>query len=185
MNKWVVRAQSLQSCPTLCDPMDCNLPGSVHGDSPGKNTGVGCHALLQEIFPTQGSNLHLLCLLHWQVSFFYHWHHLGSPNFKLFPHNYLFIIKERTLQWRNLVSCAVTVTSTVEGQADITCPAEDSTAAVLPPRRHSWAQSRGSLRQLKLRRPSTGLYVPKCQSQETERPQEREKKKSHKKDDCD
>ena len=42
---------------TLCDSMDCNPPGSsVHGDSPGKNTGVGCHALLQGIFPTQGSN---------------------------------------------------------------------------------------------------------------------------------
>ena len=38
-----------QSCPTLCNPMDCSLPGcSVHGDSPGKNTGVGCHALLLE-----------------------------------------------------------------------------------------------------------------------------------------
>ena len=36
-------------------------------DSPGKNTGVGCHALLQGIFPTQGLNPHLLCLLHWQV----------------------------------------------------------------------------------------------------------------------
>ena len=35
-------------------------------DSPGKNTGVGCHAHLQGIFPTQGLNLHLLCLLHWQ-----------------------------------------------------------------------------------------------------------------------
>ena len=46
-----------QSCLTLCDPMDCSLPGSsIHGDSPGKNTGVGCHALLQGIFPTQGSN---------------------------------------------------------------------------------------------------------------------------------
>ena len=43
--------------PTLCDPMDCGPPASsVHGDSPGKNTGVGCHALLQAIFPTQGSN---------------------------------------------------------------------------------------------------------------------------------
>ena len=41
----------------LCNPMDCSPPGSsVHGDSPGKNTGVGCHALLQGIFPTQGSN---------------------------------------------------------------------------------------------------------------------------------
>ena len=46
-----------QSCPILCNPMDCSLPGSsVHGDSPGKNTGVGCHALLQGIFPTKGSN---------------------------------------------------------------------------------------------------------------------------------
>ena len=45
-----------QSCPTLCDPMDCSPPdSSVHGDSPDKNTGVGCHVLL-EIFPTQGSN---------------------------------------------------------------------------------------------------------------------------------
>ena len=45
-----------QSCPTLCDPMDCSLPdSSVHGNFPGKNTGVGCHALLQGI-STQGSN---------------------------------------------------------------------------------------------------------------------------------
>ena len=37
--------------------MDCSPPGSsAHGDSPGKNTGAGCHALLQGIFPTQGSN---------------------------------------------------------------------------------------------------------------------------------
>ena len=37
-----------QLCLTLCDHMDCSPPGSsVHGDSPGKNTGVGCHALLQ------------------------------------------------------------------------------------------------------------------------------------------
>ena len=36
-----------QSCLTLCDFMDCNPSGfSVHGDSPGKNTGVGCRALL-------------------------------------------------------------------------------------------------------------------------------------------
>ena len=41
-----------QLCPILCDPMDCSLPGSsVHGDSPDKNTGVGCHALLQGDFP--------------------------------------------------------------------------------------------------------------------------------------
>ena len=46
-----------QSWPTLCDPMDCSpLGSSVHGDSPGKNTGGGCHALLQGLLPTQGSN---------------------------------------------------------------------------------------------------------------------------------
>ena len=33
----------------------------------GKNSGVGCHDFLQEIFPTQGSNPHLLCLMHWQA----------------------------------------------------------------------------------------------------------------------
>ena len=46
------------SCPTLCNPMDCSPPGSSgHGDSPGKNTGLGCHFLIQGIFPIQGSNL--------------------------------------------------------------------------------------------------------------------------------
>ena len=40
---------------------------SLSLDFPGKNTGVGCHALLQGIFPTQGSNPCLLRLLHWQV----------------------------------------------------------------------------------------------------------------------
>ena len=50
-----------QSCPTLCDPMDCSLPGSsIHGDSSEKNTRVGCHALHQGTFLTQGSNLGLL-----------------------------------------------------------------------------------------------------------------------------
>ena len=42
-----------QSCLTLCDPMDCSPPGSsVHGDSPSKNTGVSCHALLRGVVPT-------------------------------------------------------------------------------------------------------------------------------------
>ena len=41
--------------------MDCRPPGSsVHGDSTGRNTGVGYHALLQGIFPIQGSNPDLL-----------------------------------------------------------------------------------------------------------------------------
>ena len=51
----------VKSCLTLCDTMDCSLPGSsVHGIFPGKNTGVGCHFLLLEIFPTQGLNLGLM-----------------------------------------------------------------------------------------------------------------------------
>ena len=44
-----------------CDRMDCSLPGSsVHGDSPGNNTGVGCHFLLQGVFLTQELNPSLL-----------------------------------------------------------------------------------------------------------------------------
>ena len=50
---WLVWHYGLQPTRLLCP-----------WDSPGKNTGVGCHALLQRIFPTQGSNP---CLLHWQV----------------------------------------------------------------------------------------------------------------------
>ena len=55
-----VHAQSLQSCPTLCDPVDYRLFCSW--DSPGKNAGVDCHALLYGIFPAQGLSLWLLCL---------------------------------------------------------------------------------------------------------------------------
>ena len=57
--------------------MDCSLPGSsVHGDSPGKNTGVGCHSLLQRIFQTQGSNPGLP---HCKQSLYY-LSHKGSPS---------------------------------------------------------------------------------------------------------
>ena len=77
-SQWVKVAQS---CLILCDPMDCSQPGSfVHRDSLGKDTGVGFHALLQEIFPTQGLNLGLLCC-RWIL---YRLSHQGSP---------------RTLEW--------------------------------------------------------------------------------------
>ena len=56
--------------------MDCSPPGSsVLGDSPGYNTGVGCHSLLQGIFPIQGSNP---VLLHCK-QILYHLSHQGSP----------------------------------------------------------------------------------------------------------
>ena len=65
-----------QSCPALCNPTDCSLPGfSVHADFPGKNTGLGCQALLQGIFPTQGSNP---ILLHCR-QILYHLSHQASP----------------------------------------------------------------------------------------------------------
>ena len=59
-------------CLTLCEPVDCSLSGSVACLSTGflgKDTGVGCHFLLQGIFPTQGLNLCLQHLLHWQAEF--------------------------------------------------------------------------------------------------------------------
>ena len=44
---YIYAAKSSQSCPTLCDPIDGSPPDSCPWDSPGKNTGVGCHFLLQ------------------------------------------------------------------------------------------------------------------------------------------
>ena len=65
-----------QSCLILSIPKDFSPPGSsVHGDSPGKNPGVGCHALLQGIFPTQGFNRGL-AHYRWIP---YHLSHQGSP----------------------------------------------------------------------------------------------------------
>ena len=61
-----------QLCLILCNPMNCSLPDfPVHGDSPGKNTGVGCRAL----FITQGSNPGLL---HCRQTL-YHLSHEASP----------------------------------------------------------------------------------------------------------
>ena len=83
-NRWVcpyfllcaVLCLVAQLCLTLFDPMDYSLLGSsVHRDSPGKNTGVGCYVILQGISPTQGSNsgpLHCRLIL-------YHLSHQGSP----------------------------------------------------------------------------------------------------------
>ena len=65
-----------QLCPTLCDMVHSPPDSSVHEiDSSGKNSGVGCHSLLQEIFPAQGSNPGLLHCR--QTS--YHLSHQESP----------------------------------------------------------------------------------------------------------
>ena len=63
-----IYTKSLQLCPTFCDPTDYGAARPLFPwDFPGKNTGVGCHALLPCILLTLGSNAHLLGLLHWQV----------------------------------------------------------------------------------------------------------------------
>ena len=88
-----------QLCPTLCDPMDCSPPGSsVHGDSPGKNIGVGCLALLQGIFPTQGLNPGLLHC-RWIL---YHLSHQGSPNM------YISNINKSFIEQSFLTACDIT-----------------------------------------------------------------------------
>ena len=67
--------------------MDYSIPGRLLclWDSPGKNTGVGCHFLLQGIFPTQGSNPRFLYLMHWQVDSL----SLVPPGSPLKPQSYL------------------------------------------------------------------------------------------------
>ena len=74
---WYLEKVSMYSCLTLCDPMNCSLPGSsVHElDSPGKNTRVNCYFLLHGIFPTQRLNW---CHLHWQADSL-PLRHLGNP----------------------------------------------------------------------------------------------------------
>ena len=59
-----VCSQSLLSFLALGSRMYYSPPGSSSGNFPGKNTGMGCHALFQGIFTTQELNPHLLCLLH-------------------------------------------------------------------------------------------------------------------------
>ena len=97
---WVSEVKVAQSCLTLCDAVDCTLPGSsVHGDSPGKNTGVGCHALLQGIFPTQESNpgLPYCRQILYQLS------HKGSPTIKFKIHQIQWQLKMCFLKpWQEL-----------------------------------------------------------------------------------
>ena len=65
----LVHGKSLQLCLALWDPTDCSSSGHTDcpWNSPGMNTWVGCHVFLYGIFPTQGSNLCLFHLLHWQA----------------------------------------------------------------------------------------------------------------------
>ena len=69
-----------QSCLTLCDPIDCICQAILSMEFSRQEYWSGCHFLLQGIFPTQGSNQHLLFLLHWQVDSLL-LSHLGSPTY--------------------------------------------------------------------------------------------------------
>ena len=62
-----VHAKSLQSCLTSGNPMHYSLPGPLSMGFSRQEQRMGCHALLQGIFPTQGRNCYLLCLLRWQA----------------------------------------------------------------------------------------------------------------------
>ena len=103
MEKWKFQSimhyesEVAQSCPTLYDPTDCSLPGSIHPwDFPGKSTGVGCHFLLQRIFLTQGLNqgcLHCKWIL-------YHLSHQGRPFF--FGKYINWTILDKWGQWETL-----------------------------------------------------------------------------------
>ena len=68
MCMYCVCAQSLQSCPTLCDHLDCSPPcSSVHRISQAEIVEWVAISFSRGVFPTQGLNLCLLCLLHWQL----------------------------------------------------------------------------------------------------------------------
>ena len=63
--EFAAAAKSRQSCPTLCDPIDGSPPGSRPWDSPSKDTGVGCHFLLQCMKLKSESEIALLCPTLW------------------------------------------------------------------------------------------------------------------------
>ena len=63
----VLKVLVVQSCPTLCNPMDLAHQAPLSMGFSRQHTGVGCHFLPEAIFPTQGLNPHLLHLLRWQT----------------------------------------------------------------------------------------------------------------------
>ena len=68
LHLYCVHAKSLQQYLTLQPSRLSPARLLCPWDFPGKNTGMGCHAVFQGIFPTQGSKQGLLCLQHWQAS---------------------------------------------------------------------------------------------------------------------
>ena len=91
INKWKWTCESLSCVWLFVTPWTVSQPGSsVHGDSPGKNTRVGCTSLLQEIFLTQGLNPNLL---HCR-QILYHLSHQGGPHINKEVRKYLALERE-------------------------------------------------------------------------------------------
>ena len=81
-------AKSFQSCLTLCDPIDGSPPGSCPWDSPGKNTGVGCHFLLQFMKVKSESEVAQSCPT------------LSNPMYRSLPDSSIHgIFQARVLEW--------------------------------------------------------------------------------------
>ena len=97
---WKVKVLVIQLCPTLFNRMNCSSPCSFlcPRDSPGKNTGVGCHALLQRTSLTQRWNPGLHCR-----QILYHLSHQESPFIPWKQNDKT--IKTKTMQWTVLKLC--------------------------------------------------------------------------------
>ena len=108
--------------------LNIRIPSSsVHGDSPGKNTRMGCHALLQGIFPTQGSNpglLHCRWILH-------HLSHQGSPKVK----HYLLHVEFNIIQHWN---CFIVFTLCINKTNSNAVRQWHPTPVLLPRKSHGW-----------------------------------------------
>ena len=85
-----VHAESLQLCPTDCDPMDCCSPGSVSMGFSRQEYWSGLACPPPGNFTTQGSNLHLLCLPYWLVGSL-PLAPLGKPLFSMYSVLYIYI----------------------------------------------------------------------------------------------
>ena len=79
------------SAPTLCDPVDCSMPGLCPWSFPGKNTGVDCHFLLQGFFPTRDQT-HNSCVSHIGSWFLYY-----CANIYVHINPYIYIYREREI----------------------------------------------------------------------------------------
>ena len=105
-------AKSLQSCPTLCDPIDRSPPGSCPWDSPGKNTGVGCHFLLQCMKVKSESEVAQSCLT------------LQNPMDCSLPGSSIHgIFQARVLEW-GAIAFSMTNLDSILKTIDITLPTE-------------------------------------------------------------